>query len=133
MTFSCLVLGTISVSIFSLLAVSFDRYLAICHALWHRRYVCKKFTLCMILVCWSLGILGFLPLFGWKSKLYAGKCDGRILFSFDYIYFLSFTLSFLPTTAMIIIYLVIYKKVVELVRIKVLRKSFRKTLNSSTP
>lgn len=130
MLLSCVTLATVSASIFSLLAVSFDRYLSICHALLHRKHVSKKFTLCTVLVCWILGIFeGFLPL-GCKSGLFAGKCDGRILLSYEYIYFLSLTGAFLPTSALIIIYVKIYKKVLELVRTKVLR-SFRKNLNSS--
>lgn len=113
---SSFVLGTSIVSIFSLLVVSLDRYFAICHALFHRGNVGKKVTLSLIALCWSLGVLGFLPLFGWNSGLFKNKCDARITLDFNYIIFLCVTVSLVPTILLMIIYALIFKKIKELVR-----------------
>lgn len=111
-----IILGFSTISIFTLLAVSFDRYLAVCHALFYRKTVGTKITLFTILICWTTGILGFLPLFGLNSGLFHGKCDARIVLNFDYLIFLCVSASFVPTIILVILYTLIYKKIMNMVR-----------------
>lgn len=115
LTLISIVLGTTTISIFSLLAVSFDRYLAVCHALFYRKNVGKKITLTTIFICWTMGILGFLPLFGWISGLFHDECDARVVLDFDYLILLCISASFVPTFILVILYTLIYKKIINMV------------------
>lgn len=84
-----------------------------------------------------MGLVGFLPFFGWNSGIFEGKCDFRIVFDFNYIIFLCVFGSFLPTIVFIIVYVFIYREIrvqvrneidfdVELIRTFFSRRSVRR-------
>lgn len=105
-------LGILSVSIFSLVAISLDRYCAICHPiLYHKRTGSLKATKPIIAICWLLGILGYFPLFGWNVGMRENKCHPSVVLSFEYIMFLCVAAAFVPATAIIVIYSLIFKEI----------------------
>lgn len=106
-----MMLGILTVSNFSLLAVSIDRYWSICHPISYHKTVTTRFTKLVILICWILSLLGFLPLFGWNSGIFEDTCDAKIVFDFNYVIFLCVTVSFLPAIILLLVYILIYKQV----------------------
>lgn len=79
-------LAQFATSMFSIVAITVDRYLAICRPMSY----CSKSTRgskIAITFCWIFGFtLGFLPFFGWNSGLTSYKCD--IINVIDLHYFL---------------------------------------------
>lgn len=75
-------LAVFSVSMFSLLAVSFDRFWAVCYPVTYHVSGTKT-TKTVIAFCWIFGIFfGFLPTFGWNSGHFDNKCDLRVYYYF---------------------------------------------------
>lgn len=110
LTFISSMLALSTVSIFSMVAVSVDRYFAICHPIVYRRTSYARTIKPMIATCWLLGILGLIPLFGWNVGVLKNKCHPSSALSFDYIVFLCIVAAFIPGTAIIIIYSMIFKE-----------------------
>lgn len=103
---------------FSLVAVSVDRYWAICRPVtYHVRSTTT--TKIIIVFCWITGFLfGFLPMFGLNSGKLNNECDLRAIVDFNYILGICVTVA--PSCAIIIIvlYYRIYRAVVNQVRRK---------------
>lgn len=113
LTFISFLLGILSVSIFSLVAVSVDRYLALCHPIFYRQSFYARATKRIIGICWFLCIIGLFPLFGWNTGTFVdNRCHPSIVLSFGYIIFLSITVSCIPTTFIVVIYFLIFKGII---------------------
>ncbi|CAO1413354.1 unnamed protein product [Diamesa serratosioi] len=111
-----------TISIFSLVAVSIDRYWAILHPLAYSRNVCTKTAIEIISLCWIFGIvIGFLPLFGWHKEVTEGCLFVEIM-DYNYLVFLYFTTIITPALILAIFYGLIYK---------VILKQINKTSSSS--
>ena len=103
---------------FSLLAVSADRYLAICHPLKYHVKGPRK-TKIVICLCWAFGsFFGFLPTFGWNSGKFADQCDLRVIADFNYLLFICSAISFLSTAVILVLYFLIYRAVMKQVNRK---------------
>lgn len=107
------ILAVFSASHFSLVAVSFDRYLAVCDPVnYHVRT--EGMTKLIICTCWLLGaIFGFLPAFGWNSGMSAYMCDLRTIVDFNYIYFVCFAVAFPLTLVILILYFLVYREILK--------------------
>lgn len=127
------VLAVFAVSIYSLMAVSLDRYFAIYYPISYKRNVGTKFTKFTIGFCWLAGIFGFLPLMGWNSGIFdpVNGCDTRDVLDFDYLMFFCIITSFIPTIVLTAVYILIHKKIVHQVR--PLRHDSRKVVNNVYP
>lgn len=67
----------------------------------------------MIVACWLSGIIGFIPLFGWKpDKFLLEECDPTLIFDLEFIVFSISVELFIPTVILLIIYSLIYRKIV---------------------
>lgn len=111
-------LGIFTVSIYSLLAVSIDRYIAVCHSSFYHANAGVKTTLTAIAISWILGVFGFFPLLGWNSGAESFEsCDTRMIYDFNFVIFLCVVVSFIPTALIVIIYFLIYKQILDQVRI----------------
>lgn len=114
---SCLALGSVAmgifiVSIFSLLVVSIDRYLAVCHSSIYRNNIGVKTTYGLIAFSWTMGLTGFFPIFGWNSGAESlTTCDSRWVLDSSYIIFVCVTFFFIPTALFIVFYGLIYKRI----------------------
>lgn len=117
MAFLSFLLGIFTVSIYSILSVSIDRYVAICHPLFYHKSVGTKTTIISIITCWLLGIAGFLPLFGWQNRMNKDSCDQRQILDDNYIIFFSTFAAFFPTVILIGLYVSIYRKICGQVRL----------------
>ena len=118
MTITSSLLGIYIVSIFSLVAVSIDRYIAICHPLTYRKIICTRTTSVIIGVCWVLGMIGFIPLLWWNVGSQMDRCRPVNILDFYYIIFLCIFVSIIPTAIIIVIYILIFHKIITQVNEK---------------
>ncbi|KAL7028399.1 hypothetical protein ACKWTF_005821 [Chironomus riparius] len=117
--YSCLcmistVLSTFSISKFSILAITIDRYRAIIHPLSYR-LVRKSPPITSIVFCWITGItIGALPLFGWRDNTLDNikeQCTFSKIKSTSYFLFQNITSTVTPMISILLIYGLIYVKV----------------------
>lgn len=81
-----ILIGVYSTSIFSLIAVSVDRYWAICHPVSYRNSKGTRLTKCITASCWIIGmIFGSLPAIGWKNKDFDGNCYATSIADFSFL------------------------------------------------
>lgn len=108
-----MLLSLVAVSLFSLLAVSIDRYWAVCYPMtYHVRG--PNVTIMMIVLCWVLGfILGFPPVLGWNNEEFDGVCDLRRIVDFNYLLYVCVGTAVTTAIAIFIIYALIYKEVIK--------------------
>lgn len=110
-------IGTYMVSFFSLIAVSVDRYFAICHTFNYRKTAGEVTTALVIFFCWSSSLIGFLPLFGWNNRELSSEggllenCHPFVVLDRNYIIFMCVCVFFIPTILLLTIYALIYKKI----------------------
>ncbi|XP_054857840.1 lysophosphatidic acid receptor 1-like [Eublepharis macularius] len=79
---------SILATIYNLVVIGIERYLAVAECLWVRYSVTRKQTLGIVLVTWLLAFfLGFMPLMGWNclkkanvSALYSPLCIDYLIF-----------------------------------------------------
>lgn len=117
-------LAVFSVSMFSLLAVSVDRFWAVCYPVTYHVSGTKT-TKIIITFCWIFGIFfGFLPTFGWNSGHIDNKCDLRVIADMDYLLFVCVAIAFVSSCAIIVLYALIYRAVIQQVN-----ANFRNILN----
>jgi hypothetical protein len=103
------------VSIFSLVAVSFDRYLAICHPMVYKTKS-SRFIKTVIAVCWLLGIfLGFLPSLGWNRGELDGLCYLATIADFYYSFYITACIDLLAALTLAVFYFLIYREIVRMV------------------
>lgn len=102
-------------SILSLVAITIDRYFAICHPIAHRVSYERFSGKFIIICCWTIGILfGIFPAIGWKNSNYEGDCIGAAIYGSGFLIACCIFTS-APTSIMIVLYSLIYCKVSELV------------------
>ncbi|XP_046681060.1 adenosine receptor A2a [Homalodisca vitripennis] len=104
-----------TISIFSLVAVSVDRYWAILYPMGYSRNVRTKTAIGIICVCWVAGgIVGFLPLFGWNNvQGEISSCFFEEVMSPQFLVFLYFATIIGPATVMAAFYTHIYTVVLK--------------------
>uniref|UniRef100_A0A3B4G6C3 Adenosine receptor A2 n=1 Tax=Pundamilia nyererei TaxID=303518 RepID=A0A3B4G6C3_9CICH len=117
---ACFVLVLTQSSIFSLLAIAVDRYIAIKNPLRYNSLVTGKRAKGIIALCWVLSVgIGLTPMFGWNSTTTATKSQGcpegmtHCLFErvvpLDYmVYFNFFGCVLVPLVIMLVIYIHIF-------------------------
>ncbi|XP_036138704.1 adenosine receptor A2b isoform X1 [Monomorium pharaonis] len=104
-----------TISIFSLMAVSIDRYWAILYPMGYSRDVHTKTVISIIGVCWVAGtLLGFLPLLGWNTgKMNNHSCMFRTIMDYNYLVFLYFATAVLPALLIAAFYAHIYRIIIK--------------------
>ncbi|CRL01067.1 CLUMA_CG014327, isoform A [Clunio marinus] len=111
--FYSFILAIFSVSMFSLLAVSVDRFWAVYFPMdYHVRdpSIAKLAIFC----CWVFGLaIGFLPVMGWNSGNFDNQCDFRVVADLNYVLFVSVAVAFPSTSIIILLYILIYRKVLK--------------------
>lgn len=113
---TCTCISTCMTAIFSLIAVTVDRYRAICHPVAYRNATGTFSTKCIVVLCHVLGFLiGFLPAFGWRNEEFSGKCFMLTVMAFDFILFCSAFTCFGTNAVMIGLYGCILYTVCKLV------------------
>lgn len=105
-----------TVSLFSLVAVSIDRWWAVCYPVcYHVRN--STATKIIIVFCWVFGIFfGSLPTFGWSRKDFDNKCDYRIVTDLKDLMLVSTAIAILSTLAIAIFHLLVYFEILKQVR-----------------
>ncbi|XP_062867478.1 adenosine A2a receptor b [Trichomycterus rosablanca] len=117
---ACFVLVLTQSSIFSLLAIAIDRYIAITVPLRYSSLVTSRRAKCLIAVCWILSVvIGMTPLLGWNthssdvtnSSCPVGmtECLFEKVVTMDYmVYFNFFGCVLTPLLAMLVVYVRIF-------------------------
>ncbi|KAF5304165.1 hypothetical protein FQR65_LT08058 [Abscondita terminalis] len=113
-----LLLVLCTISIFSLVAVSVDRYWAILYPMGYSRHVRTRTALVIISVCWiSGGFIGFLPLMGWHQAVEEPfQCFFLKVMDPNYLVFLYFATIITPAILLAASYAHIYRVVLKQVR-----------------
>ncbi|XP_057687958.1 adenosine A2a receptor a isoform X1 [Corythoichthys intestinalis] len=129
---ACFVLILTQSSIFSLLAIAMDRYIAIKLPLRYNSLVTGQRAQCIIAVCWVLSIvIGLTPMMGWHkiSQKETGNCPPGLMTCLfeevvvmDYmVYFNFFACVMIPLLLMLAIYLCIFmaaRRQLKLIEVK---------------
>lgn len=111
-----LAVGT--VSFVSLVAVSIDRYLAICYPIEYYRIVGPKTTIFAVTLCWLYGVIGILPALGWKSKESNNRCDPQDVLAPSYLIVFFIIVATIPTIILAMASYLTCKKIAEKVRLR---------------
>jgi hypothetical protein len=100
-----------TVSIFSVVAISFDRFWATYRPIEYLNCNRKVVSIKMIFICWLLGlIIGFLPVCGWNSNDKTNQCGYVRKMNRSYMLSYFIIVIVLPNILMIIFYGCIYRK-----------------------
>ncbi|CAD5117086.1 unnamed protein product [Dimorphilus gyrociliatus] len=93
------------ISIFSLVAIAIERFLAIKFPVIHRQKIGTKAAGLLIACSWIFGaIVGFVPLFGWNLG-WSGTCAFVLLIDMNYmVYFNFFGFYLIPLVFLFIVY-----------------------------
>ncbi|EDV21073.1 uncharacterized protein TRIADDRAFT_60482 [Trichoplax adhaerens] len=112
----CLSIGLVMVSILNLCAISFDRYIAICHPYHHPRLMTKKSLIIILLFVWIQPLLiSLLPIMLWRTHhdLPFGICSYDINRSLiqERVYLASFLMInyVIPAFIMLLLYSLIFR------------------------
>lgn len=99
---------------FSLVAISVDRYFAVCRYLTYKSKSTRN-TIITIISYWILGfVFGFLPFFGWNSGYkIVDHCEFRKIVDFDYLLYVHCPSLLLPSIIMIVLYTLIYRAIIK--------------------
>lgn len=107
-------IGFYASSILSLIAVSFDRYRAICHPISYRVSPGTYSTKLTIVFCWIGGMsFGSLPALGLTSDEFHGKCFATTVLEFNYLFVCCIFSCFGSASVMIVVYGLIYRSVAK--------------------
>lgn len=132
---TCLLLNSIllsifAISMFSLVAVSFDRCWAITFPV---SYQVRDTTLTkvMIISCWIFGIIfGFVPSIWQKGENFQGSCDVSVIAELNYLLIFYVSCGILSTLAIVCLYFHIYRVIVNQVsQIRELKVKFKIYIN----
>lgn len=99
------------VSIFSLLAVALERFVAIRFPFVYERYASAQATVATLVVVWLAGVMvGAVPLFGWNMRAsYEGQCSFATTIDMHYMVYFNFFACILgPLAAIAAIYVYIF-------------------------
>jgi hypothetical protein len=108
---NCLVVILTQSSIFSLLAIAIERFVAVRHPLRYQEWFSMKTACIIILVLWVGAIvIGLVPAFGWHGTHYdKGSCQFMIVIDMKYmVYFNFFGGVLIPLIILFIIYIYIF-------------------------
>lgn len=102
----CMIVIATDISIFSLLAIGIERFLAIKYPLRHRRWMNGETAVAMIVVVWVAGIVvGLVPMFGWHlgkpSNMSDFDCAFVAIIDMNYMVYFNF-LGFVLTPLVIL-------------------------------
>lgn len=115
-------------AIISLIAVTVDRYRAICHPIAYRSATGTFSTKCIVGLCYALGLLiGFLPALGWRNEEFNGKCFILTTMPFDYILLCTVFTCFGTISVMLVLYGCILYTVCKLVSFKFVDLQYSKS------
>lgn len=105
-------------SVFSLLAVSIDRYLSICQVAFYRNKIGKRVTISAIAFCWIASVYRLSPVLGWNSGVKSlTSCDSRAIYDFNFLIVLGVAFVFTPCLILIVLYTLIYKRIRDQVKL----------------
>lgn len=108
---TCMIIICTQVSIFSLLTVAIDRFVAIKYPFFYNAYMTPQTVAVVSSMNWCLGILvGLVPVFGWnKGWNEQNRCAFELIIDFNYrVYFNFFGFILTPLIIMFFIYLYIF-------------------------
>ncbi len=108
---NCAIIICTQVSIFNLLSVAIERFIAIKHPFFYQQHFSLRTAIAFVCVNWMLGIIvGLVPLFGWNlgwNEL--NLCNFVWIIDFNYrVYFTYFGFILTPLFIMLIIYIYIF-------------------------
>lgn len=105
--------GTYATLTHCLVAVSIDRYWAICHPVSYQNSKGMGMSRYIILFCWILGMVtGFMPVFGLSNKEFAGHCNMTNIVDIDYLLAMTVFTCCGSIVTMVILYSLIYYRIV---------------------
>ena len=114
---SCVIVILTQISIFSLMGIAVERYLAVSHAVFHRQVFDGAVAWLVILASWILGaVVGLVPVFGWHLGEPAVLADTNFTCAFMkvvgmpyMVYFNFFGFVLTPLILIFILYAYIFK------------------------
>lgn len=125
------------ISIFNLVDVAIERFIAIKNPFFYQEYMTKKVAVIMITVSWVLAIIiGLIPVFGWNlGPMKDNKCAFVAVIDFDYmVYFNFFGFVLVPLIVMFMIYSYIFyivrQQMAKICALEVIQKSETQKLKS---
>jgi hypothetical protein len=95
------------------LAISTDRFFAVCYPLIYRAKFTEKSTKITIAVCWFAGLIETIPIFGWNSGSLVDRCDPRAAMDFNFVIFSNVVVSCIPTCIIVILYIMIFRTIIQ--------------------
>lgn len=96
-------------ALYSILGVSIDRYWAICFPL-NYRSKSTKITKVIIAISWTIAVAdGLMPILGWNTGNFEGKCDLRVLIDLEFIIYGMLPFCIFATVVIIILNYLIYR------------------------
>lgn len=119
-TLNSMIIVLTQISIFGLLVIALERFLAIRFPFWYKMHCTPESTIAVIIISWLLAIsVGLLPAFGWNLKETYGNevCSFLDVIDLNYmVYFNFFGCVLLPLILMICIYIYIFHVVRKQIR-----------------
>ncbi|KAK7498209.1 hypothetical protein BaRGS_00010469 [Batillaria attramentaria] len=101
-----------NISILTLVNLTFDRYLAICHPVFHRRKMTITRAIRLLAVTWVVAIvLGLVPVMGWNNgkENFTGTCSFVAVISKEYmVYLITLGLKVPVLVVMYVVYAYIF-------------------------
>nr|KAG5707580.1 hypothetical protein BaRGS_001128 [Batillaria attramentaria] len=105
-----------NISIFTMFDVTFDRYMAICHPVFHRRKMTITRAIRLLAVSWIVAIvLGLVPVMGWNNgkENFEGTCSFVAVISMKYMVYMMFLGVNVP---LLVVMLTVYTYVFYVIR-----------------
>ena len=89
---NCVIVILTQISVFSLVGVAVERFIAVKYAIFHRQNVTLRVVSLVILVCWLSGlIVGSVPMFGWHlGPVDLPKCMFILVIDMKYMVYFNF-------------------------------------------
>ena len=89
---NCVIIIFTQISVFSLVGIAVERFIAVKYAILHRHHVTTRVVLLLVLICWVSGtIVGSVPMFGWHSApLDLEFCSFILVIDMKYMVYFNF-------------------------------------------